>query len=1126
MALYLHLGPSGSGKTYNLYNRIFKEASADIGRDFLIVVPEQYTLATQREVIRLHPEHGIMNIDVLSFMRLAHRVFEELGVREPVILEDTGKTMIVKKVAMDVKDKLGIYAGKVTRQGFIEEMKSVIAEFYQYGIGTAELERMLEAAEGHTRLTAKLKDIKLIFDGFRDFINGRFIMNEEIMELLCERGPEAKVLKGACVCFDGFTGFTVMQLEVIRMLLKCASDVHITLTMDRREEGLPPKEESLFGLSRRTIDKLERMAEELDVRVVREWENSAHTRFDNTPALAALEHNIFRYPYRKSADFDGITLLSGESPAAELLYCIGEIERLVAEENYKYGEIAIVTGDEELYRRTADREFKAAGIPLFRDTKRSIVGSGPVEMLRAAIEIAETDYSYDAVFRLLKTGMTPLEPVKIAELENYCLARGIRGRRMWEREFEGGYRTAYKLDMESINESRQRVAELLDGTVTALKQPRATVTARVEGLKLLLAKAGTKELLERLAAKEREKDDADYEGRLAAKENEQLFGTITEVFERITLLLGDDVMPLKEFREILDTGFKEAKLALVPQGEDSVLLGDIVRTRLNHVRAVFFLGVNDGIIPRLGADGGILSDADRTVLMERDIELSPTRRQNIYLNEFYIYLNLTKPTDRLYVSYHRMTADKKPGRAAYIVGKMTSVFEGLEIRNIFADSREMLIGSDRGVHSAAAAMREKLPEKLSVEERTVIGRLISADRRTFEKIAEGAFRVRVPETISGKSAEGLYNKILEGSVTMLEQYASCAFSHYIRYGLKLEERPEYRLGSIELGNIYHKALELYCQKLKEQELSWHETDENIRRDLERNAVEGALAEYEGILKDSKRNEYIRTRIERVLSRTVEILDAQVKAGSFEPEYFETGFMHAAGFMALKGKIDRMDISRKNGKLYLRVIDYKSGTKDFDLVRLFYGLQIQLAMYMNEGRKVVAERLGTTPEPIGMYYYNIDDPFVETDAEDAERALSQALRLKGPTLQVNDGIVASDAMFEGEEGELAKGVSSSVIAVGTTKAGEYSKNSRLLSENRLKAIGDYIDECVRNTGTAIMGGKVEVNPYELGGSNPCKYCPYLGICGFDRRLGDSYRLLKKESEDDIWEKLTGAGNSGT
>ena len=1111
--LHIITGGSGSGKTRNIFDKVLKEAPVDLRRNYLVIVPEQFTLETQKDFIYRSASHGIMNIDILSFPRLAHRVFAELGVSEPVILEDSGKTMIVKKVALDAADELTVFAGKVHRQGFIEQMKSVISEFYQYSIGPEELEKMMEAACERTQLEEKLKDISLIYGRFAEFIKDRFIMNEELLDLLVDRIPDSRLLKDSVIVFDGFTGFTVMQYRVISRLLKTAGEMYVTITL--REEDREP----LFDLSRTTVEKLLKTADregcEAMVETSERSDGCISPRFTDSPAIGALERNLFRRPVRSCGDSSGISLVSCESPGAEIGFVISGIRRLVMKEGCKYGDIAVIAGDLSVYENIAAREFERAGIPCFIDSKKSIMGTAPVELVRSMLMCVRNGFETGGVLRFLKTGLTGIAPGRIAKLENYCLARGLRGASSWQKEWSGSYRTRYGTDLEELNALRETVCRILIEPLLKIAE-EITVQERVLILKGVLENLNVEEQLSDLA--ERERDDEDPSKRLEALENRQLYASVTAVFDRITLLLGSDVMPLQEFSEILDTGFREAKLAMIPQGGDSVIIGDMERTRLRAVKALFLIGINEGTVPKPASDAGLLSVADRLLFEEKSIELSPVGIRNACLGEFYLYLNLTKPSRRLFISYHRMTPEKRPGHRSVIFSELMKIFPGLVIDDVYGSDRRLLAGSDSGRSAAAGLLRDRDFNKLSSAEMTLCALVAERFGDDFSAMLRAAFEHRKPCSITQESAKKLYGEVLKGSVTMLEKYAACAYSHFLTYGLKLEERSEFKVGALELGNIYHKAVELYGRILAERKIKWHDVTDEIRHEVCGTALETALEEYGEIIGSSRRNEYIRQRTLRVLDRTTQILDYQVKGGSFEPDRFEQDFRTAAEYMEINGKIDRIDVSAKGGRLILRVIDYKSGNVSFDLVRLYNGLQIQLALYLGEACDMYGEDGRSDVGGAGMYYYKIDDPIIE-GKDDVSGKIRKALKLNGPTGDEAELIRASDERLVDDGSSPVPGADSDIVSVKYKKDGTFAKGSMVVPAGKLKSLASYSGKIMENSAKKILNGEIALDPVDEGkGKTACLYCPYMTVCGFDTCFGDSYRKLKNADTQEIWNNI--------
>lgn len=1118
MALRLILGGSGAGKTHYLYNEIIEKSMEQPETKFLVIVPEQFTMAAQKDFVTMHPNKGIMNIDILSFMRLAYRVFEETAAEQRQILEDIGKTMLLRKVMENKKNELGYFKGNLTKPGFVDEMKSLLSELFQYSVGTEELSTMVEAAKGKPQLEMKLKDVQIIYESFQKYIQEKYITAEEILEVLYDAMDGSAFLADSVICFDGFTGFTPSQYKVLEKLLKMAKEVYVTVTIDEREDiGRMGEDFRLFHLSKKTIRHLYRLAEETGKEIADpiylKAKGELQYRFLKEPALGFLEWNLFR-PYFKeyTKKQENIRIRGLENPRAEVQFTIQKILHLVGKEKLRYRDIAVVTGDLEGYGRLIEEEYKKCGIPYFMDSKREISKNPYCRLLSGLIELFSKSFDYESMFHCLRSGMLKLDMERLDKLENYVLALGIRGFERWNTPFTRKPGKLTEEELTELNETRAEIMELLRPLWEIVSKRGRTVREYTEGLyQFSLSIHAYERLLEYQQSFEAEGN------LLAAKEYGQVYQQVCEIFEQAVELLGEEKVSLKEYRELLETGLSKAKVGLIPAGVDQILVGDMERTRLKDIKVLFFLGVNDGMVPKAAKGGGILSDMERELLKESKVELAPTRRESIYTEQFYLYLNLTKAEKYLYLTYSFNGSDGKERKPSYLIGKISRMFpDALEEKSTTVEEN---LGADKGFSYLLKGLSEASEDAFW---KGLLGWYLRNEelREKLISYIEAAVTAVPESSISKATARVLYGEETKGSVTKLEQYAACAFAHFVSYGLRLRERQQFRLAALDLGNIFHDALEHFALHLKEKGLSWEMVSEEERELLTERCVEAAALEYGNhIFESSHRNAYMLTRIKRIMKRTLKVLTEQLGAGSFVPKGYEVTFSEQ-----FYGRIDRLDLYEGENEVYVKIIDYKSGHKAFDIVDVSYGLQLQLVVYLNAAMEQVGRNYPDKQMvPAGIFYYNLEDPIVDKASPDkVERAILKELKMSGLVNGEDEILPLLDKQFAGEEG-LAASVKSQVVPVETLKDGSFSKGSSVVDTKGFEKLISYTEEKIAVLSKEIAEGKTKINPYKLGDRCACDYCNYRGICGFDKkREGFAYRKLKEKSKEEVWREIYGEG----
>jgi ATP-dependent helicase/nuclease subunit B len=1131
MSLQLFLGSAGSGKSYQLYREVIEQSKTDQGTNFLVIVPEQFTLQTQKDIVTMHPEHGVMNVDILSFLRFAYRIFDEVGGNDCPVLEDTGKSMVLRKVVAEKRKDLILFGSNVKKPGFINELKSLLSEFYQYNIQTNDFKKMQEISEKKPLLKAKLADLLTIYEGFRNFMKERYITAEEVLVVLNEVIDRSEWLKGTVICLDGFTGFTPCQYQLLSKMMTHAKKVMVTVTIDAVQAlDTNVSEHQLFGLSKKTIQKLHKIALEvgtiIEPPVLAEQKSQSNVlyRFINSPPLASLEHNLFRYPYESyEKEQEDIRIHATKDANAEVAFVAREIKRLIREEGYRYQEIAVVSGDIEQYGRIAKRSFTLSHIPCFIDYKKDILNNPFVELLRSAIAIVSEDYSYEGVFRYLRTGLTEIFEEDIDLLENYALATGLRGSKRYKEPFTRTYRSKETIDLDRINATRAKLVEDIGPLYEVLKDKEKTLKDYTAALYELGVRLQIEQKLEMYRKKFLSENLP-----LVAKEFEQVYRIVMELYDQMVLLLGAEFCSLKEFGEILDTGLVEVKVGLIPPGVDEIVIGDMERTRLKDIKVLFFLGVNEGIVPKTIGSGGILSDIERELLISNDIDLAPTKRQLAFTEQFYIYINMTKPKEKLYITYHKLNGEGKSVNPSFLIGKLKQLFPAIKVKDedeSIEDAEHIL--RDDGLNYLAEGLRGYHQKETSDLWKELFLYYKSGEETNLilEKLVQGAFYVNKEKGISKEAAKLLYGLELKGSVTRLERYASCAFAHFMSYGLSIEERKEYKLAIPDIGSIFHNAIDHFSKRLDTGEYTWHTIPEEIRETWAIQSVRIAVDEYENsYLKSNKRNEYMITRMERITVRTLWALCNQIKQGAFEPAGYEMPFYHIPdATLTLQGRIDRLDLYEDEDKVYVRVIDYKSGNTFFDIQSVYYGLQQQLSVYLSAAMEYLKNRfVGKEIVPSGIFYYHIDDPIV-AKTEQVEEEIYKSLRMNGLVNEDKKILALMDKNLAGPENTLRASVKSDIIPVETNKEGTLAKRSSAANEKQMRAMVDYVNGKLVEDSKKILEGETKLNPYRSGDQTACDYCEYRSACGFDSRLpGHGFRNLAKKPVEEIRAEIWGEG----
>ena len=1067
------LGSAGCGKSTYIYQTLTQRTVAEPDRPFYLFVPEQNTLKAQQELIRHSAVHGMLSLDVLSFTQLSYRVMEELDIETPDVLDEISRSVLMRKALANVKDQLTVYRNKTGSPGFISQLKSAMSEFSQYGITPEALSQA--GSEVSTPLLAgKLADLGTVFTEFRSLLNGggkTHVIPEEVPALLLKNMERSRLLKDAVLYFDGFTGFTPLQLAIIERMAGTAAELYFSVTIPPTE--LHPAREhytDLFWFSRENIKKVTDACTRAGILA---GENIC---IENRRGGEKQISEKLTVPEELEVDVCGF-----DDPVEEIRFIASEIREKAAVRGIRYRRMAVAVSELASYKEIIRREFSAAEIPFFIDDRASAAGSPVVELLRAALLSIRNNYAYEDVMTFLKNPLVSGENREMTDiLDNFARAAGLRGRKAWQEDWT----------------LRNYIPRCAGDDLPGLEQVKQSAMAELFRLHESLKEAKTcgqkaektAEFLERSIP-----EDAEL-----SEDDRRFLELSKELLERLASLFREEAMPMGEFADLVEAGFSDMKAGMIPAYMDTLSVGDLKRSRFDDIDDLYLVGANEGKIPQTVTGGGIFTDRERMELSGRELELAPDDRHDAVIQNYYLYLYLHKPVRSLTVTF--AAADRDGGHQ-----KPSAILNGASIRY-----PEMIPASDSALLSEFASLLSenggRVPEGTAAEKLAEDWKLLTEDpklRPRAEAVLAASLRTHVPEKLDADTAGLLYGSRICGSVTRLEEFEKCPYRHFLDYGIGLRERETFDVEAVDIGRLYHETLDSVLRELKENGKDLGSVESEELEQLALRKVRELTENYNGnVMQNSARSRYVAEQVRRIARKTLEKLSEQYRLGAFRTVQTEYRFESDLEGMHLTGRIDRVDRLEENGKSYIKVIDYKSGSAEFEAGRCYEGLDMQLAAYMQAALDET-EAAGGIAVPAGMFLYNIKDPILPAgkEAENGDAFCMNGLCIDDPEiLRKMDRTLEEDGASRVIPVKMKNG-----LPEGTSVVDEDSFR-RLLQRNR---------ERMQTDAGRIRKGEIEARPVDDGKRTGCDYCPMKTVCGFDRRIpGYGFRTVRVPSRSEV------------
>lgn len=1131
------MGRSGTGKTHQIYQEIKALQEKKLGSKGFLIVPEQFTLQAEQTLAgqetsvveaetALAGASGFGGITVTSFSRLIHQILEETGLPSGEKMDAVGKAMLVKKAFMESQKSLEVFSKVHERSGFIQMFTNFLSELKQGGVSP---EALLAHQEGLSPTTvAKLKDTALIYGRCLDMMKGQFVDEEDLYALMATAVGESERLKGAHIWIDGFYFFNGLEHNILQAFAKQAASLTVALTFDPLEKD----PDDIFWAPYDAFQTMHRNFEASGTKETKKYFGDT-SHLIKEDILKHLESNLFHFPSQVySLPSDSLKLVQCESPLQEVAWVSGEIRRLVLEEDVAYSDIVLIHHQSNVYEPIVKRVMSSQDIPVFINERRQLTHSPLVTYLRSMLELFQGSWKTEALMRALKSGVLGAEKESVDRLEVYAIERGLRGKK-WHQPISADP------DLEAI---RLHIAGGFEAVEKSLKACK-TVDEYTKCLwnHLESPEAGIKDHYERLVAEMAERED--YE---AVNDLVQSWKGVVSVFDQLSVVSGDDSMTLKTYGELLNTAFSLKEIGVLPPSFDRVVMGSLDYFRSKTLPYVFFLGFNDGFVPSIQDGSGILADEEKVRLRTAGLPLKSDGELMAKNELFLIYQALTKANRCLYVSCSLSDTVGKPLRPSMYWERLKLIFPNQKpVYHTNASLQKSL--ADSHVNSLVGYTAEGLRRMVAgyPEDPFWIERFDYLAKNENIKLKDSALRIaqslyhqNQPKPMNRTVAKKLYGDDIRASVTRLEAFNACPFSHFVRFGLKPKKQKIFELSLPDMGNLFHQSVEHFAVEalLKDPHQGRELSDEAIAGMMDRIVDQTVNNARYDVFRADARSAYMVNKLKRTGKRAAKLMLAHLKKGVFDPKAFEVAFgmepdaippicieLNDGQRIYLEGRIDRVDVYDSGQGRYVKVIDYKSGFKKYHLGDVYNGLQIQLMVYMDAVLSAPeAFQLNDPIYPAGVFYFKIDDPLVEAEnlsEADIEAAISKQLKMDG--LVVGDRYVASFIDEELKE----DGSKSEVIPFEVKKEGEPGRYASYLSNEHFEALRIHVRQGIQQVCEEMAGGQVAVSPYRCGTEIACDRCDYKGLCQFDLSLRDNaYRNLNRLERDDLIEKLEVASNA--
>ncbi|WP_342578205.1 helicase-exonuclease AddAB subunit AddB [Psychrobacillus sp. FSL K6-2843] len=1154
MSLRIISGRSGSGKTKFMQEEIVQTVkAAPIGDPIFYIVPDQMSFSSEYDLAADSGLSGIIRAQVTTFKRLAWRVLQETGGIAKEEISGFGYRMLIRSLLEENKEEFTLFKRASTKRGFTDQIEVLLKEFSRYCLDYSSMSNAvsdLRAVDAPQTLLDKSSDIMMMLDLIEQKLGTSFVDGEGYLTLLANKIEDSYLLETAEIYIDGFTSFTTRELEIIQALMKKARRISIAFPLGSLSDAYD--EQSLFFQPANTAVRLIEMAQSVGVEVENTVHFSEQRRFV-AGELAHIEANFDQLPPTEIVSKGALRLTEAMNKRAEIHAVARHIRDLAQFKSVRYNEIAILHRDAENYEGLIETTFPQYEIPFFISKKKSMLHHPLIELSRTVLEIIRTDWKYEPMFRAIKTDLFfPLDAPKTMwreradRLENFVLSFGIYGdrwfdERRWTYKKYRGLEFYSKVQTDEELSIQAEIHAVRDVLIQPIKKLADTLGKCSTGKEIATALYTFMESLQVYEKLQSLKKAEEESGQLLlATEHDQAWNDWVDVLDQFVLMFGEKEMSLEETMKILDEGYDQLTFSRIPPTIDQVIVGNVDTARLTNIKAVFVVGVNDGVFPKRIDHEGLLSDTEREWFTKVGFELAPTSRMRLLDENYLTYKAFATPSHYLYVSYAIADSEGKAQLPSMYISKLQQLVDGVPLELAVIDPSDI---KDQSFDITLISHPRTTLAYLSMQLRQALqtGELADAWQAVYQYYMEDPYwstllkriirpmlRGNKTELLSQDITAALYGETINSSVSRVEKYYSCPFAHFAGYGLKLEERAEYRLEAPAMGDLFHAAMKWISDETSRLNLTWGQLTKAECMQLAKKAVDHIVPVFvHQLLLSTNRYRYIQRKLEQIVGNTLVALSRHSQVSGFVPIAIEAGFgpgeilppmeipLKNSRRMQLRGRIDRVDAANVNGNMFMRIIDYKSSKKGIDLNEVYHGISLQLLTYLDVAVENAKIWLQEEAEPAGVLYVHMHNPFIQSQKEledtELQDAIYKSYKMNGLLLDDPEVVMEMDEQIDGF---------SKVIPVRMNKDGNLSKSSsKVVEPEQMKLLQSFVRKKHEQAGNGMNAGDTRVYPYVMKDKMPCQYCSYKSVCQFDPQDPEQkVRVIKVEKPDVITEKI--------